>query len=227
MDARDKDTYERVPVKPHSESRPDRARFRLMRIVKDAEGCNQQQNTPENGKIEIELQAFVLDEDPGSASLPTYTALSYMWEFDSQNPTRGSIRRRISVQGAGRLQIEENLWQFLVAASSNTMELTACDKNQNHWFWIDAICINQNDVAEQNHQVGLMRRIYSKVRSIHHMQVTGTESIYFSSQSRQVRSSYGWVNRLRGRTWPWTTSQASRQRYSTINPNCLGRRKRP
>ncbi|KAK3901582.1 heterokaryon incompatibility, partial [Staphylotrichum tortipilum] len=29
-------------------------------------------------------------------------------------------------------------------------------------LWIDAICINQTDVVEKSHQIGLMARIYSQ-----------------------------------------------------------------
>lgn len=35
------------------------------------------------------------------------------------------------------------------------------------WIWIDAICINQNNIAERNAQVPLMRDIYSKASTVH------------------------------------------------------------
>ncbi|KAI3400801.1 hypothetical protein diail_2010 [Diaporthe ilicicola] len=34
-------------------------------------------------------------------------------------------------------------------------------------FWIDAICIDQNNVNERNHQVGLMKQIYSMASNVY------------------------------------------------------------
>ena len=33
-------------------------------------------------------------------------------------------------------------------------------------IWVDAICINQNDLAERKHQVELMASTYAKARSV-------------------------------------------------------------
>jgi hypothetical protein len=33
-------------------------------------------------------------------------------------------------------------------------------------FWIDAICIDQANVLERNHQVGLMKQIYTKAANV-------------------------------------------------------------
>lgn len=34
------------------------------------------------------------------------------------------------------------------------------------YFWVDAICINQNDIQERGHQVDMMRIIYPKARLV-------------------------------------------------------------
>lgn len=34
------------------------------------------------------------------------------------------------------------------------------------WLWVDAICINQKDVAEKNLQIRLMSEIYPKARRV-------------------------------------------------------------
>lgn len=44
-------------------------------------------------------------------------------------------------------------------------------KKQHTWqrvipLWIDAICINQNDINEQNHQVGMMRDVYARAHEV-------------------------------------------------------------
>jgi hypothetical protein len=75
---------------------------------------------------------------------PKYEALSYMWGSLSNSAT-------ITVDGQG-LAVGENLWlalrQLRLGASRRTI-------------WIDAICINQADTTERNHQVSQMSKIYS------------------------------------------------------------------
>ena len=79
----------------------------------------------------------------------TYTALSYVW---------GEVRYPRSIRLNDRLvAVRENLWQFL---------------NQMHqecrigYFWIDALCINQFDIQERNHQVKMMGEIYSTAEQV-------------------------------------------------------------
>lgn len=59
--------------------------------------------------------------------------------------------------GNSSLAIGENLRAALLtlrhAASTRTM-------------WVDAICINQDDIKERNHQVHIMKKIYSKAESV-------------------------------------------------------------
>jgi hypothetical protein len=75
---------------------------------------------------------------------PKYEALSYMWGSLSNSAT-------IAVDGQD-LSVGENLWlalkQLRLGASRRTI-------------WIDAICINQADTTERNHQVSQMSNIYS------------------------------------------------------------------
>lgn len=85
-------------------------------------------------------------------SCPRYTALSYAWG----EPTK---TRRITVDGRDDFEIGENLWWFLHCRSL-TMK-------KPRLFWIDAICIDQDNVRERNHQVGLMKQIYSMASSVY------------------------------------------------------------
>ncbi|KAI0102601.1 heterokaryon incompatibility protein-domain-containing protein [Nemania sp. FL0031] len=73
-----------------------------------------------------------------------YTALSYVWGANE-------IRHRIQV-GDSQLGVRPNLISALY-------DLRREDRNIR--LWVDALCINQNDVNERNHQVQQMRRIYS------------------------------------------------------------------
>jgi len=56
-----------------------------------------------------------------------------------------------------RYEIRENLFDALVHLRHETRERV---------LWIDAICINQDDVEERNHQVSQMGAIYSKASKV-------------------------------------------------------------
>lgn len=81
----------------------------------------------------------------------TCTALSYAWgdKLDSRN---------IRVGDDASVTVRDNLWWFLYLQSLTISEPVL--------FWIDAICINQSNVHERNHQVGLMKRIYANATNV-------------------------------------------------------------
>lgn len=89
--------------------------------------------------IKCSLMSICLDTNP------RYEALSYCW---------GSPVNSQSVLLNGLLiEVRENLWQALWHLRLS---------HQDRILWIDALCINQENILERNHQVGLMSRIYSK-----------------------------------------------------------------
>ncbi|KAM7192336.1 Heterokaryon incompatibility protein (HET) domain containing protein [Naviculisporaceae sp. PSN 640] len=77
---------------------------------------------------------------------PTFEALSYVWGD-------AAIKRHISVNGHV-FPVTANLAEALHALRHR--------KLKSRILWVDAICINQDDVAEKNIQVPLMSRIYSE-----------------------------------------------------------------
>lgn len=79
-----------------------------------------------------------------STSVP-YRALSYTW-----GPRSG--QENILINGKS-LRIRRNLWNFLRVARQEYSQV---------WFWIDAICIDQNNVLERNHHVRQMAKIYRR-----------------------------------------------------------------
>lgn len=85
-------------------------------------------------------------------SCPKYTALSYAWGEPIKT-------RKITVEGQDDFEIGENLWWFLHCRSL-TMK-------KPRLFWIDAICIDQSNLDERNHQVGLMKQIYSMASNVY------------------------------------------------------------
>jgi hypothetical protein len=71
-----------------------------------------------------------------------YTAVSYTWANVAQTET-------IYVDGQP-LRIKPNLWACLYTLSRHGWQ----------YIWADAVCINQDDIAEKNQQVRMMDRIY-------------------------------------------------------------------
>jgi hypothetical protein len=79
------------------------------------------------------------------ASQPIYVALSYMWDHATD---KVPILCNDLEIGVG-----QNLYSFLQQFRKTTAITGA-------WLWIDALCINQDDVGERNHQVAQMKDIY-------------------------------------------------------------------
>jgi hypothetical protein len=79
---------------------------------------------------------------------PLYEALSYMWGPKNV--------KAIELNGQS-CEIRENLWQAL-----SYLRL----QDQPRILWIDALCINQNNVLELNHQVAQMHLVYKKAKSV-------------------------------------------------------------
>lgn len=73
---------------------------------------------------------------------PRYEALSYAWGLPKDE-------RQILVNGR-IVTVRENLYQALVHLR----------KDKDRFLWIDALCINQQNTLERNHQVKQMGRVY-------------------------------------------------------------------
>ncbi|THV54829.1 hypothetical protein BGAL_0019g00300 [Botrytis galanthina] len=76
-----------------------------------------------------------------------YSALSYAWGQDLS-------LKSIVINGT-RVEVRANLANILVHISPATP-----------FLWIDALCINQDDVIERNHQVMQMGSIYKQAREV-------------------------------------------------------------
>ena len=77
-------------------------------------------------------------------SKPQYEALSYMWGVPVEELP-------IEIDNS-TIRIRPNLWSALYHLRY---------EHQERIIWIDALCINQNDTNERNHQVNQMGEIYS------------------------------------------------------------------
>jgi hypothetical protein len=89
--------------------------------------------------VHLEVRIFDL------ATAPPYRALTYTW---------GKPDPKFDVYLDGKaFEVRENLFAFLRKAKEKTSPI--------HHIWIDQICIDQSNIKERNHQVGLMSDIYS------------------------------------------------------------------
>ncbi|KAH7175311.1 heterokaryon incompatibility protein-domain-containing protein [Dactylonectria macrodidyma] len=98
---------------------------------------------PKSMQIECALFHVLLDE------LPPYVAISYTWGDPDDT-------RSLALEGHD-FPVTVNLWQALSRLRSDDSEVIV---------WVDAICINQMDPNERNHQVQIMTRIYASASSV-------------------------------------------------------------
>ncbi|KAH9866052.1 hypothetical protein J1614_008616 [Plenodomus biglobosus] len=84
--------------------------------------------------------------------MPEYVALSYTW--GSPSPTY-----RILINDTPYM-VRENLFRFLCAYRKDPR----CDTHP--FLWIDQICIDQENTNERNHQVRLMKSVYSRAHLV-------------------------------------------------------------
>ncbi|ERF73187.1 hypothetical protein EPUS_03028 [Endocarpon pusillum Z07020] len=111
---------------------------------------------------EIRLRQIEPSLGPTHSSLPNaklihstlgegeiFSALSYVWgtEFDS-TPL---------ICNGGKIRITKNLGQALRQLQHD---------EQSRRIWIDALCINQENIPERNHQLTLMSDIYGTAKQV-------------------------------------------------------------
>lgn len=83
---------------------------------------------------------------------PQFDALSYAWG----RGTPGS-RRAILLNETHSLQMTDNLFAALRRLRR---------RFASRQLWIDAICINQDDLEERNHQVSMMDQVYLSAQHV-------------------------------------------------------------
>lgn len=111
--------------------------IRVIKVLRNA-------STDTDVPIACELQVVSLEYSP------VYTCLSYVWGQDAAS-------KEILLDGKP-FKIRENLWNLLMQYRSTT--------SSDDCIWVDALSIDQGRVGERNHQVALMKRIYSEARMV-------------------------------------------------------------
>ena len=96
-------------------------------------------------KICCGLRPVTLEDE----AIATYEALSYTWDSDALSCT-------ISVNNCP-VRVTANLYEALRYLR---------DRENPRTLWVDALCINQHDMAERSVQVLFMGKIYSSVRRV-------------------------------------------------------------
>ena len=102
------------------------------------------------------LESFSLD------ACPSYGYLSYTWGPALTSDAEGgehtdTARFELIVraeEAAGVLSVNENLFDALCQMSSSSLDSTP-------YMWVDAICIDQDNLKERSSQVSMMDSIYS------------------------------------------------------------------
>ena len=94
-----------------------------------------------------------------STIVETFNTLSYTW---------GSLEKNgfVTIEGH-QFPVTENLEAALRHLRNLKPASAAARPLTRSFWWIDAICINQDDVLERNQQVNLMTRIYKNAAGVH------------------------------------------------------------
>ncbi|KAK5658228.1 hypothetical protein OQA88_2203 [Cercophora sp. LCS_1] len=105
-----------------------------------------------NAPVQCELIDYPLPDNPGSKA-GHFDALSYVWGSAED-------RRSICVRDQASTAGQEDR-QLAITANLHKALLQLRDHHLDRFLWVDAICINQEDTMERNHQVAMMARIYA------------------------------------------------------------------
>lgn len=153
---------------------------------------------------------------------PAYEALSYAWG-------RADFAHEVSTGSSSSLAVSTNLYEALQRLRRRDVKRT---------MWIDALCINQEDVAERSRQVGKMRDIYrgadqvvvwigeesaTSTRAIDFVRLMGSEKLDTSDgaekkvQHPDAHIRYGWpVLYSNNRYWQYT-GWSSNQEWEALD----------
>ncbi|KAH3916670.1 hypothetical protein HBI56_048710 [Parastagonospora nodorum] len=110
--------------------------------------------------IDINISVVDLKNDP------VYDALSYVWHakdgtVDTKKPLGFAI---VLNNDSYRIPIGANLEAAIRYLRFPSSQTSGAGSGQ--ILWIDALCINQDLLSERNHQVGLMKSIYSSAKQV-------------------------------------------------------------
>lgn len=106
---------------------------------------------------EGELNAFQMTEHSMN-NLPRYAAISYVWGTSTD-------RYRMVIDGSW-MEVNPNASMALAQACHYNREALEDDEDP-VYFWMDTLCINQQDTSEKNLQVEMMAEIYGRAKVVY------------------------------------------------------------
>jgi hypothetical protein len=101
----------------------------------------------------------------------SYEALSYTWGSEALVGTPGQQDPQLAT-GAEPPKIRivrgDEIYEVPITSNlaSALYQLRYKKKHKHRWLWIDALCINQKDHNEKNHQVPKMASIYNEAKNV-------------------------------------------------------------
>ena len=129
------------------------------------------------------IQCHLSETDLDAPSV-TYSALSYVWSdyrapaLSEYNSDRAKQEFGIDCDGH-ELFVTLNLYQFLEQQSQHI------DAFKKEYYWIDQVCINQQDLCEKATQVSMMDEIYKSATQV--MAWLGPEDPFTAGAVRMIR----------------------------------------
>jgi hypothetical protein len=93
----------------------------------------------------VEPDIKITIEEVNLGTKPSYITISYCWE--GQKPIKEIVANGL------RLLVTENVHEILC---------TLFALNHGNYFWIDAVCIDQENISEKSIQIPMMTEIYSR-----------------------------------------------------------------
>jgi len=171
----------------HYDRLPEGRYIRLLQIVYHSE-----QSRSSRPGVAVELSTFAIDSVPKYWALSYTWGQPRHTLADSKRGEDTPVLRTIECNGQ-QVKIGENLFDFLVQAqqrglfisrersTANVKEVISRDPFEHTsepglktnsadgrlaYLWIDALCIDQENVTERSHQVNLMGTIYKSAKRV-------------------------------------------------------------
>jgi Heterokaryon incompatibility protein (HET) len=114
--------------------------------------------------------AFLSIEDGTYDSLEVIKCKIRPFNFEAQPPYRallytlGDPETTIDIYLNGvQFCVRGNLWHFLNVARDKQ---SGHDKSKRTWLWIDAICIDRDNLVERNREVQFMKKIFGGAEEV-------------------------------------------------------------
>ncbi|KAK3995919.1 heterokaryon incompatibility protein-domain-containing protein [Cladorrhinum sp. PSN332] len=145
--------------------------------------------------VQCRLRHIVLDDNP----IP-FSAISYMWGASGDGGT-------LKVDGK-LITVTESAWEVLDAMRS---------RSRGELFWIDTVCIDQSNTKERNHQVMMMRDIYSSAERVYVWLGRGTKHTLFAMEMVSNGNLVDTITTCR----PFLVRQGLQSRSSETRSECM------